>query len=66
MTNLNIEIEDEHLKRLGKLAEQAGLTREDFLNKRVESFLDQQDAAFRSVPAEVLAEDRDRLERPAK
>lgn len=66
MNNLNIKITDEHLERLGKLAEQAGLTSEDFLISRVESLLAQQDRAFRAALDTVLREDRELLERLAK
>jgi hypothetical protein len=54
MTTVAIPLSDERAAQLRLRAEQAGLTPEEFLRRRVEQFLDQPDEAFHQAAAYVL------------
>lgn len=54
MTTVTIPLSDERLARLRSWAEQAGLTPEEFLRRRVERLLEPPDEQFRQAAAYVL------------
>jgi hypothetical protein len=54
MRTVTIPLSDERLARLRAWAEQAGLTPEEFLQRRVEQLLDRPDEQFRQAAADVL------------
>jgi hypothetical protein len=54
MTTISIPLSDERLDQLRKLAEQSGLTPEEFLWRRVEQLLEPPDEQFRRAAAYVL------------
>ena len=54
MTMITIPLSDERLVQLRSLAEQTGLTPEQFLRRRVEQLLDRPDEHFRQAAAYVL------------
>ena len=54
MTTITIPLSDERLAQLRTWAEQAGLTPEEFLRRRVEHLLDRPDEPFRQAAAYVL------------
>jgi hypothetical protein len=54
MTMITIPLSEERLARLRVWAEQAGLTPEEFLRRRVEQLLDRPDEQFRQAATYVL------------
>ncbi len=54
MTAITIAISEKRLTQLQILAEQAGLTPEEFLRRQVEQLLDQPEEQFRQAAAHVL------------
>jgi hypothetical protein len=54
MTMITIPLSEERLAQLRVWAEQAGLTPEEFLGRRVDHLLDQPDEPFRQAAAYVL------------
>jgi antitoxin FitA len=54
MTMITIPLSDEHLAQLRTWAEQAGLSPEEFLRRRVEQLLEQPDERFRRAATYVL------------
>ncbi len=54
MTNITIPLSEERLAQLRVWAEQAGLSPEEFLRRRVEQLLDQPDVQFRQAANYVL------------
>ena len=54
MAMIAVPISEDRLARLQAWAEQAGLSPEEFLRRRVEQLLDQQDERFRQAAAYVL------------
>jgi hypothetical protein len=54
MTTIAIPLSDERAAQLRLRAEQAGLTPEEFLRRRVEQLLDRPDEEFRHAAAYVL------------
>jgi hypothetical protein len=54
MTTIAIPLSDERLARLRVWAEQAGLTPEEFLRRRVEQLLERPDGQFRRAATYVL------------
>lgn len=54
MTVIPIPLSDERLTRLRLLAEEAGLSPEEFLRRRVDQLLQPPDEAFRQAAAYVL------------
>lgn len=59
MTTIPIPLTDERLARLRTLAEQAGVSPEEFLRRRVEQLLAEQDEAFRQAADRVLEKNAD-------
>jgi hypothetical protein len=54
MTTITIPLSDERLARLRTWAEEAGLTPEEFLRRRVEQILERPDEQFHTAAAYVL------------
>ena len=54
MTTVSIPLSEEHIAQLNILAEQAGLSPEEFLRRRVEQLLDRPDEPFRQAATYVL------------
>jgi hypothetical protein len=54
MTTITIPLSEERLAQLRVWAEQAGLSSEEFLRRRVEQLLDQPDESFRQAATYVL------------
>lgn len=54
MTMITIPLSDERLAQLRTWAEQAGLTPEEFLRRRVEQLLERPDEQFRQAAAYVM------------
>jgi predicted transcriptional regulator len=54
MAAITIPLTDDRLARLRALAEQAGVSPEEFLHRRVEQFLDRADDEFDKAAAYVL------------
>jgi antitoxin FitA len=54
MTTLSISLSDDRQARLRSLAERAGLTVEEYLQRRVEKLLDGPDDAFNQAARYVL------------
>lgn len=54
MTTFTIPLSDDRLAQLRAWAEQAGLTPEEFLRRRVEQLLEQPDEAFKQAAAYVF------------
>jgi antitoxin FitA len=54
MTMITMPLSDERLAQLRTWAEQAGLSPEEFLRRRVEQLLERPDEPFRQAAAHVL------------
>jgi predicted transcriptional regulator len=54
MTPISIPISDENRARLESLAQQAGVSAEEFLRRSVEQLLERPDAAFSEAAGHVL------------
>jgi hypothetical protein len=54
MTTITVPLSEERLARLRVWAEQAGLSPEEYLRRRVEQFLDRPDEEFRQAATYVL------------
>jgi hypothetical protein len=54
MTTIAIPLSEEHFSQLRVRAEQAGLSPEEFLRRRVEQLLDRPDEQFHQAAAYVL------------
>jgi len=65
MTNISIPLSDERLAQLRQLAQQTGMSPEEFLRRRVERLLDQPDAAFQQAAEHVLQKNADLYRRLA-
>lgn len=65
MTTISIPLTDERLVQLRKWAEQAGLSPEEFLRRRVEQLLEPPDEQFRQAAAYVLQKNAELYQRLA-
>ena len=54
MTTVTIPVSDERFERLRSLAQQAGISPEEFLKRRVEFLLDQPDEEFKAITERIL------------
>ena len=59
MTTVTIPLSEERHERLRPLAEQAGLSPEEFLKRRVEELLDRTDEEFRRAAEYVLRKNQE-------
>lgn len=65
MTTVTIPVSDDQFERLRALAEQAGISPEEFLNRRVEFLLDQPDEEFKAITERILEKNRELYRRLA-
>ena len=54
MTTVTIPVSDDRFERLRSLAQQAGISPEEFLKRRVEFLLDQPDEEFKAITERIL------------
>jgi hypothetical protein len=65
MTTISIPLSEDRVAQLRLRSEQAGLTPEEFLRRRVEQILDRPDEEFQSAAAFVLAKNAELYRRLA-
>lgn len=65
MTTVTIPVSDDQFERLRALAEQAGISPEEFLKRRVEFLLDQPDEEFKAITESILEKNRELYRRLA-
>jgi predicted transcriptional regulator len=65
MTSITIPLSDDRAAQLQAWADQAGLSPEEFLRRRVEHFLERPDAQFRTAAAYVFEKNEDLYRRLA-
>ena len=65
MTSVTIPVSDDHFERLRSLAQQAGITPEEFLKRRVEFLLDQPDEDFKAITERIIEKNRELYRRLA-
>lgn len=65
MTTVTIPVSDDQFERLRALAEQAGISPEEFLKRRVEFLLDQPDEEFKAITERILEKNRELYRRLA-
>jgi hypothetical protein len=65
MTTVTIPVSDDRFERLRALAQQAGISPEEFLKRRVEFLLDQPDEEFKTITERILEKNRELYRRLA-
>jgi hypothetical protein len=65
MTTVTIPVSDDRFERLRSLAQQAGISPEEFLKRRVEFLLDQPDEEFKAITERILEKNRELYRRLA-
>ena len=65
MTTVTIPVSDDQFERPRALAEQAGISPEEFLKRRVEFLLDQPDDEFKAITERILEKNRELYRRLA-
>lgn len=65
MTTVTIPVSDDRFERLRSLAQQAGVTPEEFLKRRVEFLLDQPNEEFKAITERILEKNRELYRRLA-
>jgi hypothetical protein len=65
MTTVTIPVSDDRFERLRSLAQQAGISPEEFLKRRVEFLLDQPDEEFKAITERILDKNRELYRRLA-
>jgi hypothetical protein len=65
MTTVTIPVSDGRFERLRSLAQQAGVSPEEFLKRRVEFLLDQPDEEFKAITEIILEKNRELYRRLA-
>ena len=65
MTSVTIPVSDDRYERLRSLAQQAGVSPDEFLKRRVEFLLDQPDEEFKAITERILEKNRELYRRLA-